>query len=266
VDITEALLEMHYHRAIIEAFESVFGAKFLRLLKPSPRREAWVGFDQGWLQTALPTDELYDELRGVVDSRAGHTTAFYLGYFLQFKVVERVSRSNGRMNVPAPYYRSRLSLSPNKTTRLSQHETLLRLSDVPQASVNYVCPFLFDLDDLYAPADLSTLQIVDVRSSPRGWATNESHFIVFGSAGDPSPQWHSEPTGGKGASLSEWLSSEQAPKPLRGPVVLRLIEAVSATLVEASQRRRYRPFSRDSATVLPESFALASFRIPGASA
>src|SRR5437870_3103260 len=41
MEITEALLEMHFHRAILAAFEGVFGARFLRLLKPSPQREAW---------------------------------------------------------------------------------------------------------------------------------------------------------------------------------------------------------------------------------
>jgi hypothetical protein len=47
-DITEALLEMHFHRAMVECFSRVFGARFLRLLKPSSQREVWIDFDQGW--------------------------------------------------------------------------------------------------------------------------------------------------------------------------------------------------------------------------
>lgn len=48
-DVVEALLEMHYHPAIVQMFAQTFGARFLRLFKPSTRTEAWVGFDQGWV-------------------------------------------------------------------------------------------------------------------------------------------------------------------------------------------------------------------------
>lgn len=46
-NINESLLEMHYHRAIVECFTQIYGARYLRLFKPSSRLEAWVGFDQG---------------------------------------------------------------------------------------------------------------------------------------------------------------------------------------------------------------------------
>jgi hypothetical protein len=50
-EITEALLEMHYHRSIVKTFEETYGSKFLRLLKPSQQMETWVGFDQAWTRT-----------------------------------------------------------------------------------------------------------------------------------------------------------------------------------------------------------------------
>jgi len=34
-EVTEALLELHYHRAIVDTFTDVLGARFLRMLKPS---------------------------------------------------------------------------------------------------------------------------------------------------------------------------------------------------------------------------------------
>ncbi|MBD2296857.1 hypothetical protein H6G06_26120 [Anabaena sphaerica FACHB-251] len=46
---------MHFHRAIVKNYEKRFGAKFLRLLKPSPQKEAWVGFDQGWTKSGVKT-------------------------------------------------------------------------------------------------------------------------------------------------------------------------------------------------------------------
>jgi len=61
--ITEALLEMHYHRGMIDLFQGVFGARMLKLLKPSPQQEAWVGFDQGWAATSLSTADLFASLR-----------------------------------------------------------------------------------------------------------------------------------------------------------------------------------------------------------
>ena len=44
-EITEALLELHYHRAIVDLFAHFFGAGFMRMLKPSTQQEMWVGFD-----------------------------------------------------------------------------------------------------------------------------------------------------------------------------------------------------------------------------
>ena len=49
--VTEALLEMHYLKSMVNLFSNTFGRKFLKLLKPSPQNESWVGFDQGWVST-----------------------------------------------------------------------------------------------------------------------------------------------------------------------------------------------------------------------
>jgi hypothetical protein len=32
-EVTEALLELHYHLAVVDIFAAVFGARFLRMLK-----------------------------------------------------------------------------------------------------------------------------------------------------------------------------------------------------------------------------------------
>ena len=82
-DVTETLLEMHFHRAIVKCFEDTFGAKFLRLLKPSTKSEAWVGFDQGWTRTTLTNAELFDQLKTTIASGATSVNAFYFGYFMR---------------------------------------------------------------------------------------------------------------------------------------------------------------------------------------
>lgn len=203
--ITEALLQNYFFSAQVKHFESVFGGKFLRVLQPSPQKEAWVGFDQGWVRTSVSNEELLDHLRAAVQSRATSVRSFYLGYFLQFKTVQRVTRRSRHFPVgyPIPYLRSELSLEPNKTTRLSQHETLLRLSRINFASVSYACAMLFDLDEVYEKPNLDRLRCVDLLAAPTGWATNEPHFITFRTEDDSAPLWCSQPVEGKSLSFTE---------------------------------------------------------------
>jgi hypothetical protein len=207
--ITEALLEMHYHRLLVEAFESTFGARFLRLLKPSQRKEAWLGFDQGWIRTELPDKELVQQLKDAIAGDA--QPPFYLAYFLQFKVVDVVTRRT-RLSPPgfvAPYYRSELSLEPNQSSGMSQHEALLRLSQLPRASVNYACPVLPDVDAIYDPPDPATLHFVDVTTAPSGWVTTDRHFIAFRDASGRDVQWCSNPHPGQVRHVSGFVRDLQ---------------------------------------------------------
>ena len=128
--INEALMEMHFHRAIVDHFRRAYGANLLTLYKPTTRREAWVGFDQAWTRTDLTQEELFQKLRDAVQTGKNSIDSVYLGYFLQFKGVEGVRRKSLHMptQYEPPYLRSKLSLSPNAVTGLSQHETLLRLT------------------------------------------------------------------------------------------------------------------------------------------
>jgi hypothetical protein len=136
-DIVETLLEMHYHPAIVQMFAQTFGARFLRLFKPSTRAEAWVGFDQGWVLAPSITNQQFNErLSQAIKVGATTVQGFYVGYFLQFKVLREMSRrSRYSPTYGAPYLRSELSLTPNDFSGLSQHETLLRLSQVQNAFV-----------------------------------------------------------------------------------------------------------------------------------
>lgn len=166
--LTEALMEMHFHYAIKDMFESVFGARFLRLLKPSQQREAWVGFDQGWVRTSVSSTEFYNDLKDKIRAEAAEEN-FYLGYFFQFKIVNKIRRSSSIKppTYTVPYYRVELSLGANQTTGLSQHETLLRLSNIRSAQVYYACPMIFNLDEIYNEPDLNKLAMVPISSSPK---------------------------------------------------------------------------------------------------
>ena len=140
------------------------------------------------------------ELRATIHEGSDEAESMYFGYFLQFKVIERALKTSRRSpdHYTAPYFRAKLSLKPNRTTRISQHETLVRLGEVPRAQVYYACPMLFTSDDLHEdPVELEKLRLIDIRSAPQGWNTDEPHYIIFQAAQDPGPLWCSEPISAK---------------------------------------------------------------------
>lgn len=257
--VVEALLEMHFHRALLSLFEQTFGARVLRLIKPSTRREAWVGFDQGWVRTTISEEALLRQLREAIASPSASVPNFYLGYFLQFKCVERMS-SRSRYCPPSystPYYRAELSLSPNRGSGLSQHETLLRLSGIHRADVNYACCMLFESDEIYDDPDLDKLRVVPVTSGPSGWVTNERHFITFQNVGDATPFWMSEPHEARSVPVTAWvrqLSERQAVHD--GPHLAEWIDNVKRLLVDWMPARSRRPSSAIETSILPSCMSI----------
>ncbi len=84
--ITETLLEMYYFSALRDYFCELLGEDDLRMLKPSPNREKWLGFDQGWVKakkTGLPLEK---DLKSFIHSDRKPLDVFR-AFFLQFKVV-----------------------------------------------------------------------------------------------------------------------------------------------------------------------------------
>ncbi|MBD2213648.1 hypothetical protein H6G27_27845 [Nostoc linckia FACHB-104] len=259
--LPESLLEMHFHRAIIKRYEKRFGAKFLRLLKPSPQKEAWVGFDQGWTKSDLSEQDLFTQLSSAVSHNKTKLSKFYFGEFLQFKIVEKITRKS--KNIPhgfrTPYYRSALSLKPNKSTNKSQHETLWRLSQINGANVYYACAMIFDQDKLWEKPNLNSLRLVEVKTAPKGWLTNESHHIVFQEPNTPEPFWCSDPTPGSAFSFEEHLEFENEISRLSGRQTISLINRT----VEALRSEYEEGFTSDSIShatrYLPESMSIYEF-------
>lgn len=264
--VTETLLEMHFHRAIVEHFSEVYGANFLRLLKPSPQKEVWVGFDQGWVHTTLTTQQLFEELQQAIQSQSNHMSHFYLGYFLQFKTVQKMTRQSDLMpkGYTTPYFRSELSVKRNPKTGLSQHETLLRLNAIHSTNVCYACAMLFELDEIYEPPNLNYLRCVDISSSPKGWATNERHFIMFRSEDDPSPLWCSDPVAAVVLGFKEWASPESrfGPRKLSLEQTIRFIKDSIRALSGSSDDERQLSLLgevSESPNPLPESLTILEF-------
>jgi hypothetical protein len=257
--INETLLEMHYHPALRDCFEAVFGARVLRMFKPSPQQEAWVGFDQAWVRTTYSTGEVLSDLRSAIQ---GVTTPqkFYVGYFLQFKLPQRMRNRSDYLpaNYRTPYYRVELSLGPNKATKLSQHETLIRLAGLQKTDVNYVCAVLESADEVYDTPDIDKLVCVDVSSSPQGWATGSRHFITFQDPRGSDAQWCSEPVPATATPFSRWIESpDRAEERMNGreaaDLILRAVAAVGRPDIE---RTLFVADEVPSIVLLPENFIL----------
>ena len=264
--VTEALIEMHFHSALVQKFQTDYGANFLKLLKPSPQQEAWVGFDQSWALTSLSTGELFQELRTAIRKNKTRISNFYFGYFLQFKPVEkRVRRTNSTpSHYSTPYFNSRLSLQPNKTTGLSQHETLLRLNRILGAIVQYACAMLFDPSDIWQPPDLNKLRLVDISMSPAGWATNQQHYITFQTEDDPSPHWRSDPVIGKAISVDDWMNPNMdLIHPINAGQLISLLQKAYSTIKGIDPESLAEPAlleKTDILEVLPASFTIIEFQ------
>lgn len=271
--ITEALLEMFYFRALMDCFQSVFGVRFRRLLKPSQQRETWVGFDQGWVRTSLTSEELFSQLRASVRSGIPLSERFFLGYFLQFKCVQAVHRRSRYCpdGVSPSYYRVELSLKPNAVTGLSQHETLLRLRNLPKAFVYYGCPMMFDEAAIYDEPDLDLLQCVDVNTAPDLWRDDERHFIVFRKPNEPQPLWCSEPSPGTSVSFTELThrnAGEALPRLDPSNIEDLIRKSVAEILLampksDAGQitRAMKETMLREPTRILPESLTIMEFSL-----
>lgn len=238
--LTEALLEMHFHPALLKLFEGHFGRKFLRILKPSQNREAFLGFDQGWVRTNIPLAVFRKELEDAILSNAPKLEPLYVGYFLQFKRIHecKTRRNPKPPQFGVPYLRAELDLRPNKTTGRSQHETLLRLQAVAQCDVNYACPMILDEDAIYDDPNIDDLRIVPLCDAPTGYASNERHFICFQHRSDAQPQWCSEPVPGRSWSTREWLNSDRGPRQFSPKELLLFLDSLAQASVEEFPFRR----------------------------
>ena len=200
--ITETTLEMHYHKPLMDAFKACYGVGptgHFSFYKYSPQKEKFIGFDQAYVRTELDDDKFFDEIK---KAAAGTTTApKYVGYFLQFKVVE--PRTKRRKSIPKeitdspPFFAVTLSTKRDAEGNLSQHELLRNIqASSTSAFVYYACPMLFDKLDLYVDdPDLTHLRLVDLRSAVSDFSDNQTHHIFFKDTAS-NPVWCSEPTEG----------------------------------------------------------------------
>jgi len=208
--INETVLEMHYHRPIMDLVRSMLGLgthNGVNFYKYSPQKEAFIGFDQAYVASNLSEEDFFDVLRAASMTNSYQLGSKYVGFFLQFKVVKEMRsklKYTPAIIVKRPYYRVTLDTTRNINTGVSQHELLFNLKNNPGALVFYACPMIFDRAMLYeVNVDLSQLRLADVRSCPSAYLDNDNHFVYFN---DPqaAPVWCSDPVEGNAIDLKSF--------------------------------------------------------------
>lgn len=242
--VSEALLEMHFTRALADLFASVFGRKVLRFWKPTQNAEVHLGFDQGWVDHAGSPKDFEAELRDAIANQTKVKRAF-LGYFLQFKRVQKLTRSTKHTpkGISGEHFRVDLDLDVNERTGLSQHQTLIQLSTIPGADVSYACGMVFESSAIYDSVNLELLRIVPVddpvRSASKKWKDGERHFIQFQTT-TSSPLWCSEPFEGRQLSPEAWARSLRILSP---SALLQIFEAANSATRAGTDGGAVSPFT-----------------------
>ena len=266
--INETVLEMHYHRPLMDLFRTTFGVGpggQINFFKYSPQKECFVGFDQAYVMTDLGVDEFFNILRRSALSNNYRLRDIFMGYFLQFKVVKPMQKST-RYTPPQvvnrPYYRIPLDTKKNVNTGLSQHELLFNVSQNQGAMVYYACPMLFERSELYeVDVDLEKLRLADLQGCPESYSDNDNHYIFFNDINDV-PIWRSEPIIGEAIRPPVFarmlLERVMALQPVESMKVLfdilTNVEAVGlseqALYFEGKHRRDILELTHDSLTII----------------
>lgn len=207
--INETVLEMHFHKPLMDLFRSTYGVGtqgMMSFYKYSPQKEVFVGFDQAYAMTELRDDQFFDMLKESAATATYKLPKKFLAFFLQFKVVRAMSNIQ-KHTPPAinkkPHYRVKLDTTKNQNTGMSQHELLFQLCKNDGAMVYYACPMIFDKVALYeVVVDLDPLRLVDVSTCPSQYSDNDTHHIYFN---EPlaTPVWCSTPVEGEAIGATE---------------------------------------------------------------
>jgi hypothetical protein len=209
--ISETVLEMHYHRPLIDLFRETYGigpnGKF-NFYKYSPQREVFIGFDQAFAMTEMTDAQFFTEMKSSAMNGNYKLTSRFVAYFLQFKVVTELKKRSKQTPTAItyrPHYRASLDTTKKDSTGFSQHELLFNLNRNDQAMVYYACPMLFEKASLYeVQVDLDPLRLADLCTCPSDFKDNSNHYLYFNER-TTDPIWCSEPVQGKALTAKQFV-------------------------------------------------------------
>lgn len=241
--ITETVLEMHFHKPMLDLIRSTYGlgpTGQFNFYKYSPQKEVFLGFDQAYAMTQLSDQEFFDLLKGSALSSGYKLPSKFIAYFLQYKVVSELNKRQAKTPTSIkskPHYRATLDTTKNERTGFSQHELLHNLSSNDGAMVYYACPMIFDKAQLYEPDPfLDALQLVDMASCPGSFADNSRHYIYFDQK-TAQPIWCSNPVDGRSVTAKTFAAQvaiklSQMEFGQGGESIRDLLESIKARTVE----------------------------------
>ena len=232
--ITETVLEMHYHRPLMDLIRETYGlgsAGQFNFYKYSPQREVYLGFDQAYAMTELSDADFFAQMQQSAMTAGYRLPSRFIAYFLQYKVVAELRKRQTQTPstiTSKPHYRAFLDTTKNDRTGFSQHELLFNLHRNDGAMVYYACPMIFDKAALYeVDVNLDPLRLVDLASCPSDFTDNRKHYIYFDQK-TAEPIWCSEPVEGKARTPKQF--AEQVIAQLRQLTPEASAEKLSALL------------------------------------
>lgn len=234
--MNETVLEMHYHRALLDAFSQIYGLGargHFNFYKYSTQRECFIGFDQAYIKSELSQEDMFELLKNAAKNNGCQLPDLFLGYFLQFKVVKKMAKRS-KITPPViqnrPHFRVELDTIKNANTGFSQHEILYLLNKNTGAMTYYACPMIFDQSSLYdIDVDLNELQLADLSTCPSEYIDNGNHYIYFNTT-TSDPVWCSDPVDGKsiiGGEFAKIISKEidsSSPQELADQLLITLTD------------------------------------------
>lgn len=242
MSITETVLEMHYHRPLMDLIRESYGlgstGKF-NFYKYSPQREVFLGFDQAFVMTELTDEQFFAQMKSSAMNNGYKLSSRFIAYFLQFKVVTELHRRQKKTPSQIrskPHYRASLDTTKNDSTGFSQHELLYNLNRNDGAMVYYACPMIFDKSAIYeVNVSLDPLRLVDLDSCTSDFTDNSKHYIYFDQQ-QSQPIWCSEPV--EGEALTSEQFAERVVGKLRQISPAASVEQLSTLLSQIKERGR----------------------------
>jgi hypothetical protein len=269
--ITETVLEMHYHKPMLDLIRSTYGVGptgHFNFYKYSPQKEVFLGFDQAYAMTQYTDEQFFDLLKNSAMNAGYKLPSKFLAYFLQYKVVSELSKRQKKTPTSIknkPHYRATLDTTKNDRTGFSQHELLHNLSSNDGAMVYYACPMILEKADLYEPdPTLDTLQLVDMASCPGSFSDNSKHYIYFDQK-TAQPVWCSDPVQGKSVTAKQFVRQvlnqiERTEVGQGGEGVLSMLTAMKERKADAESKEKG---ESSVLGLVSDSLAIVQF-IPGA--
>ncbi|MNJ87967.1 hypothetical protein D3C87_55030 [compost metagenome] len=277
--IAEILLEKHFFERIAQHIN-----KNHRPVGHGPRRfkkisfhnnmEHWYGFDQGFVYCDEKHASIEQKLRHALKPHMRkNIPSLQIAFFFQFKVpkvskhpkvlLNSVSSISPPFSGNFPYYC--LDMKKNKTTGMSQHETLFQLSKVANCNAFYALPLVFSRNqiDRTEHPSLKTLCAIPISTAPKSWVKDSAdHFIAMRDRKGTDSYWCSTPELAKSVNTDALFNPES---PFRIPSIsddqlFRLIAdsvtAINPTHAEytANNEESFEALISDAKKFLPPSF------------